>query len=413
MTAGRLRIDDLRRPVLTDLQRAALDHVARRPVTLSADAVLAEAERRTGLDDFGPDDFVERLERWVDEVDADGERTELGRLSIFTMCVRYAVARLRLHRYRTDHPKVEAIELPRPLIVVGLPRSGTTHLLNLLSADTSFRSLPLWESYEPVPVPGEEPDGRFARADAEWQGTLAVLPHMAAMHPMSPAHIHEEIELMGPDFSGYTLEWVARVPGWRDYYLAHDQTPHYRYMRTALQVLTHQRGPARWVLKSPQHLEQLGPLLATFPDATVVMTHRDPVSVVQSAATMMAYAARIGYTRVDADGIIDYWTDRVGRLLDALGRDVHLVGEGRRIDVHFDRFMADDRGTLDRIYRAAGLTLEGDAARAVDAYRAAHPRGKEGLVAYDLWTDFGRRREELSERFAPYRQAFGVAEETA
>ena len=148
------------------------------------------------------------------------------------------------------------------------------------------------------------------------------------MHPMHPDHVHEELELELPDFSSYTPEWVARCPQWRDYYLAHDQTPHYRYLRTVLQILQWIRPGERWVLKSPQHLEQLGPLLATFPDATVVVTHRDPVSVVQSAATMMTYAARMSYRHPKPDFYLDYWTDRIRRLLEASVRDRHLVSDG-------------------------------------------------------------------------------------
>ena len=114
-------------------------------------------------------------------------------------------------------------------------------------------------------------------------------------------------------------------PRWRDYYLGHDQTPHYAYLKTVLQILQWQRPGERWVLKSPQHLEQLGPLLATFPDATVVVTHRDPVSVVQSAATMMTYAARMSYRTPDPDFYLSYWTDRIGVCCGRSLRDRHLV----------------------------------------------------------------------------------------
>ena len=172
------------------------------------------------------------------------------------------------------------------MIVIGLPRSGTTNLVNLLAADTRFRSLPLWESYEPVPNPNEPPGVAGTTpagpAATAWEAMQTGAPLVAAMHPMDPDHVHEENELMAPDFSNYNLEWVARAPQWRDYYLGHDQTPHYAYMKSVLQVLQWYRPRERWVLKSPQHLEQIGPLMATFPDASIVVTHRDPVAVVQS-----------------------------------------------------------------------------------------------------------------------------------
>ncbi|HTT85728.1 MAG TPA: sulfotransferase [Acidimicrobiales bacterium] len=410
-------ITDLRAPVLTDVQRLALDHGERHPVDLRVEQVLAAAADRTGLEDFGPDDFRSRLALWLAEVDADPERTGLGRLMLFGDCVRYASNRLRIRDVLVRHPEVSAVDIGAPIVVVGLPRSGTTHLVNLIAADTRLRSLPLWESYEPVPGPDESPGGgdrssaRYRRAEQAWRAMEATLPLMGVMHPMHPDHVHEELELQLPDFSSYQLEWVARVPRWRDHYLAHDQTPHYAYLKSVLQILHARRPRTRWVLKSPQHLEQLGPLMRTFPDATVVVTHRDPVSVVQSAATMMTYAARMSYRSPDPDFYIAYWTDRVRRLLEASLRDAHLVPADRRVDVLYDEFMADELGTVARIYDAAGLAMT-DAARAeIAAYRAAHARGPGGGVAYDLRADFGVEPEALRGSFAFYERAVPVRTE--
>jgi len=410
-----IRIDDLRAPRLTDIQRAALDHGERHPVELTPDAVLEAAVKRTGLSDFGPADFRARLALWLDEVGADPQRTALGRLTLFGDVVRYAANRLRLHDFVARHPEVLDDPVVAPVIVVGLPRSGTTHLVNLLAADSRWRSLPLWESYEPVPDPTEASvsgtDPRYRRADEQWQAMNALLPHLAAMHPMRPDHIHEELELQLPDFSSYQLEWVARVPGWRDYYLSHDQTPHYRYLKTVLQVLQRLRGGERWILKSPQHLEQLGPLLQTFPDATVVVTHRDPVSVVQSAATMMTYAARLSYRTPDPDFYLSYWTDRIRRLLEASLDDGALIPSSRRVDVLFHEFMADERATVTRIYETARFALTDAAAGQIDDYRSAHRRHRDGQVVYDLRADFGVTPDEVRTAFGFYHDAVPVETE--
>jgi hypothetical protein len=417
----RIRITDLGDPQLTDGQRLALDWCDQNPVDLTVDAVLDAAAGRTGLSDFGPDgppphDWRDRLRRWVEEVDADKERTELGRATIFNYCVRHAANRQRIHDLLTQHPEIHDEEIREPIIVVGLPRSGTTHLLNLISADTRLRSLPLWESYEPVPVPGEEPgpdgvDARYARADEEWQQMQATLPLLAAMHPMDPGHVHEEIELQSPNFSSYNLEWLARVPGWRDSYLGTDQTPHYAYMRTVLKLLQWLDGQSgrrrdRWVLKSPQHLEQLRPLVTTFPDATIVMTQRDPVSVVQSAATMLAYGARMNYRNADPGFYLEYWTDRMERLLRAAVRDVGVVPDAQRIDVPFHEFMADDVAMVERIYDVAGLPMTEPARTQIDEHMAAHPRGRFGQVLYDLRADFGADPIAVRDRFGFYFESF-------
>jgi hypothetical protein len=178
-----------------------------------------------------------------------------------------------------------------------------------------------------------------------------------------------------------------------------------------LQLLQWQDGQAgrrrdRWVLKSPQHLEQLGPLLTTFPDATIVMTQRDPVSVVQSAATMMAYGSRMSYRSTDPVAYLEYWTDRIGRLLDAAVRDAPLIPEDRRIDVPFHEFMADDVAMVERIYEVAGLPMTDAARQQMDDHMASHTRGRFGQVVYDLRADFGADPADVRARFSEYFEAF-------
>jgi hypothetical protein len=410
-----IRIDDLAAPVLNDLQRMGLDHGERNSTVLTVDAVCEAAVVRTGLTDFGPDDFRSRLHVQLSEMDNDPERTGLGRMLAFNDSVRYAANRLRIRDLVTRHPEILDVEIAAPVIVVGLPRSGTTHLVNLLAADTRFRSLPLWESYEPVPDPREPAvdgvDPRWTRCRQQWEAMQSGAPFVAAMHPMEPDHVHEEIELQTPDFSSYNHEWIARAPRWRDHYLTHDQTSHYAYMKQVLQILQWQRGDdgcERWVLKSPQHLEQIGPLLATFPDATIVVTHRDPVAVVQSTITMLTYGARTAYRTPRPDWYRDYWTDRIGLLLDASLRDRHLLPAERTTDVLFHEYMADELGTLERVYALAGMPFTDRARAEVAAYRDAHPRSRGGQVVYDLRGDFDTTPEEVRARFGAYLDRFAT-----
>jgi hypothetical protein len=411
--ANDIRIDDLAEPVLTDFQKAALDFGETQTVDLTVDAVLQAAVGATGLSDFGPDDFRERLDLWVREVDEDPDRTGLGRMILFANVVRYASNRLRVHDLLRRHPEIRDLPVEKPVIVIGLPRSGTTNLVNLLGADTRFRSMPLWESYEPVPDPREAvgPDGvdpRWTRCQEAWEAMRASTPYVAAMHPMEPDHIHEEIELQLSDFSSYNQEWVGRVPEWRDYYLAHDQTPHYEYMLTGLRILQWYRPRERWVLKSPQHLEQIGPLMSVFPDATIAVTHRDPVAVVQSTITMLTYSARMSYRQTRPEWYLEYWTDRMRRILERSVRDRHLLPRDRVVDVYFDRYMRDEIGTLQGIYEMAGLELTSEARAQIEAHQAAHPRGKEGRVHYDLRGNFGVTPEQVREQFGFYFDAFDV-----
>jgi hypothetical protein len=330
--------------------------------------------------------------------------------------VRFAANRLRLEDFIRQHPQILDVEIRQPIIIVGLPRSGTTHLLNLISADTRLRSLPYWESLEPVPIPGDGPgrdglDPRFVRCRHNYVRSDALLPLLRNMHDMPPEHIHEELELQAPDFSNYNWEWIAYVPRWRDYYLAHDQTPHYQYLKRALQVLQWLRGPDRWVLKSPQHLEQIGPLFTTFPDATIAFTHRDPASVIASTVTMEAYGARLRCNRVDLAAIADYWIDRIERLLRACVRDRDRVPPAQSIDVLFHEFMADDVRMVERIYERADLPMTPDARQRLAAFMEQNRRGKFGRIVYDLQADFGIDPRELRKRFRFYFERFPVQPE--
>jgi hypothetical protein len=411
-----IHIADLSAPVLTPVQQAARDGAEQFPVDLSEEAVLGEAAERTGLSDFGADDFRERLAVQLESVNEDEGLGAVGRISVYRDLVRYAANRLRFEDLLKRHPEILDVEIRAPIVIAGLPRSGTTHLLNLIAADARLRSLPYWESLEPVPhaneAPGEDGvDPRLVRCQEGYAQQLAMMPLLRNMHDMAPDHIHEEIELQGLDFSSYLLEWIATVPRWRDYYLAHDQTPHYVYMKRVLKALQWMRGPKRWILKSPQHLEQLGPLRAVFPDATVVLTHRDPISVVASAATMLVYGDRVRRKHVDPRAVAEYWADRVEKLLRACVRDRDRIPADSSLDVLFHEFMADDVGTVERIYAIAGLPMTDAARAAMDAFMAANPRGKHGRIVYDLKGDLGFDAAALRERFAFYFDRFPIREE--
>jgi hypothetical protein len=413
---NKIDIDDLLAPRLTETQRQMIAAVEANPIELSETAVLDAAQAATGMSDFGPDDFRERLRRLIDEWNGDKRAYAVKRAFLLRYLVRYASNRLLIQDVLKRHPEIHDEPIERPIIVVGMPRSGTTHLLNLLGADGRLRSTPLWEVNEPLPNPREPlradgVDPRYARSAEQWEASQATNPLVAAMHPMEPDHFHEDLELMCPDFASYNFEWIARSPKWRDYYLSSDQTPHYEYMKTALKILQWRDVQAgkprkRWVTKCPQHLEQLPVLRKVFPDATVAVTYRDPVEVIQSAITMIAYGERMFYPDIDAKGLLDYWTDRVERLLRACVRDRHLWPEAQSVDVPFETFMADDMAIVRQVRAKAGLPETETANREVADFIAAHPRGKHGQVVYNLERDFGISPEALRKRFDFYFDAF-------
>jgi len=225
------------------------------------------------------------------------------------------------------------------------------------------------------------------------------------MHEMTTDHVHEEIQLLANDFSTMLLETLGYVPKWRDYYLSHDQTSHYEYLATQLKALQFLRGGRRWLLKSPQHLEQLPVLNSVFPGVIVVFTHRDPVPVVLSMLAMLTYSARMHCYPVPVKQIAATWIDRLELMLNALVRDRAELPPERSTDVRFDDFMADEMGVAAKIYGLAGEAL-GDAERtAIQGYLTGHQRGRLGRIATSAEM-FGLDEKDMRARFSKYSERF-------
>lgn len=412
-----IELDDLAEPRFSPAALTAREAMAEigRSLSLEPEALLAAAVAETGLEDFGPEDFLPRLELFCRALRTEGRLSGPGVTSLFGQLTQLLRNRLLVQDVLRRHPEIDDEAIEAPIIIAGLPRSGTTHLHNLLAADPALRSLPYWESLEPVlaerehPAPGD-PDPRLARTAATLEFIDVVMPEFRRMHEMTVDHAHEEIQLLAMDVSSMLLETNTLVPSWRDAYLATDQRPSYAYLRRVLQVLQWLRGGRRWVLKSPQHLEQLGPLIDTFPDATVVLTHRDPVSVTASLASMMAYTARMAVERPDPVAIGRYWAQRGQDLLEACMADRHLVPAEQSLDVGFHELTADDMAVVEHIYDLAGQPMSTESRTAMADYMASHPRGRHGTIRYRL-EPVGLDADERRVALAPYAEHFGVRPE--
>ena len=413
-----VRIDDLAEPRYSDEVRAVLDFMdqAGSQLRLEPETLMAQAVSETGLDDFGPGDFVERLDVICRAMTEEGGFNSAGVLQQHTLLLQLLKNRLLVEDVVARHPEILDERIEKPIIICGLPRTGTTHLHNLLSADPALRSLPYWESLEPVlarseqPAPGQ-PDPRLERTAVALSFLNTALPYFNRMHEMTVEHTHEEIQLLAIDFSTMLIETTAPMPSWRDYYLSHDQRSSYAYLLKVLKVLQWLRGGTRWVLKSPQHLEQFPALVETFPDATFVVTHRDPVSVTTSMVTMLAYTARLTRDRVDVEGIGHYWAARLETMLGRCAAQHDSLPPERTIDVRFDEFMLDDMAMVARVYELAGQPLDDTARSSMEAFMADHPRGKFGTIDYDL-SQFGLDADERRHALAFYSERFGITAES-
>jgi hypothetical protein len=382
---------------------------------IDAAVICQAAEVETGLHDAGDPRFRDRLEILCAAIRDEANLSGPGVVSWYSQLLQLIKNRLLIEDLLDRHPEIRDIEIARPIVIAGLPRTGTTHLHNLISSDPSLRSLPYWESLEPVLAPSEiprpgEPDPRVARTAFALDVLDQTLPHFKRMHEMTADHVHEEIQLLAIDISTMLFETLSLLPSWRDAYRARDQTPSYEYLRTVLQVLQWLRGGTRWVLKSPQHLEQFGPLRSVFPDATFVVTHRDPVAVTVSMATMVTYSARVHTDEVDPLALGRYWSERGEDLFRACTEDRHFLPDNQTIDVRFDEFMADDIGMVERIYELADHPFTAPARDAMAQFMETHGRGRHGTVVYQpevLGIDRAERRRAL----AFYAERFGVRSE--
>jgi hypothetical protein len=405
-------------PVLPTAIRLAirvLGPFAPRLWPLSAAALKAKARARTGLTDFGTlAPLDEPLDLLCRSLDGAGFHA-IGRLSAHTALLNSLVNRLRLEDLARRRPEVFERPVTAPLFIVGLQRSGTTFLQRLLAQDPGLRSIPFWEVMNPLPMgdveaPLPRPDPRIAAGARMISFIHRMSPELVKMHEMENQAPDEELILLQMGFASMLFETMADIEDYLPWYTGTDHTTGYAYLKRVLQAMDWIRPAGeRWLLKSPQHLEQFGPLVSIFPDGTFVQTHRDPVSSVLSLAGMMAYARRQNVRHPDPHAIGRQVADMTERLLRAAVRD-RDPGDGRFVDVHFAELVSDPLAIVRRVYAAAERELTPEAEERMRAWLSANRRGRHGRHEYAA-ADVGLSVAELRDRFAFYYERFEVPAE--
>jgi len=292
-------------------------------------------------------------------------------------------------------------------------RAGTTLLSRLFDQDPRNRGLLMWEAGDSVPPPTSENHRAGPRVDAVHAGNAM----LSQLNPMVDVVHHEQadeatecITVMSQDFKSLTHEAIANVPGYSRWLLGTDQRSAYEYHHTVLQVLQSGGVRGRWTLKSPHHAIALEHLTAVYPDARLVLLHRDPVVLTASVCSLIN---TLSSTFSDADHrayIGEHWPAMLAesvRRIDTF-RDSHA--EHPIVDVHYIDLVQNPVDTVASIYRACGDELDDAGAAAITAYVAAHPKGQFGTHEYDLG-EFGVDVDELAERFAPYTERYDVPRE--
>lgn len=384
--------------------------------------LLAEARAALGLDAAagvgaidGDDRFLEPLQVACAALEEEARLTLLGRWITRRYLLRLLEVRFQLAAYVASDPGVRDEDVHRPLVVTGAPRTGTTILYGLLACDPAFRVPEGWELLRPVPPPdpAHVPDpGRLALADAELRLMPSVSSGLDAIHEYSGRMPKECLSAMSFAFLTEELTVRYHVPSYAEHLRRADMAPAYEMHRLVLQVLQRRWGPTQWVLKSPVHLAALPTLLSVYPDARLVVTHRDPLTVLPSVSSLAATLRLAHSDDVDMTDLGRYHAELYGRYLDGLvdADEQGLLDPGRTHHGSYADFAAHPMGSVEATYESLGLELHPDVARSMAQHLAAKPKGHRGEHRYSF-DDLGLDRADERARFARYTDHFDVPQE--
>ena len=385
--------------------------------TFVVDALVAEAqERASGLTDFGSGPFLEPLGRFVHSLNAEARLNDVGRHMAKARVLLHTVNRLHYVEDRKRFPAIADVAIERPVFIVGLPRTGTTILHDILAQDPANRAPLTWELMFPSPPPTTEDaatDPRIAACQATIPAGDRYSELFKAMHPTGALLSQECVVMMGEAMCTPLFHNQFRVPSYEDWVDDEaDFAPVYDLHRRQLQHLGWRKPGERWVLKTGAHLWGLEHLLATYPDARIVFTHRDPVKSMTSYASLTTLVRSRGSDEVDPFEIADDWTRRLqAKVAHGLEvRSAHEYPDALFYDMYFHDFVADQFREIAKIYDAFDLPMTGAGADAMRMYIAEHPKGVDGIHRYEP-EEYGVDPVAVRHAFAGYIEHFGLRPE--
>lgn len=378
-------------------------------VRLDFERLLDAACRRTGLTEFGDPWFKAPLRVLLTALEREANLTFIGRLAMSRDVLRLLSQRLRLIEDRRRDPHIAEQVIRQPIFIVGLPRTGSTFLHNLLAQDPRHRVPFTWEVLFPTPsVSGRHHDaGRLRTTQGLLDAFDRLAPEFKRVHPMKAEWPTECVSIMAYAFASYQFQSTCRLPSYQQWLAQADLTPAYVYHREVLQHMQRRWCGERWVLKAPAHTFALDALSTCYPDARFVQTHRDPVQVIASVASLDAILRQAFSDDVRLQGIgleaVEQWADAASRVITA--RDRHL--ESRFHDVYYPDLVREPIRTVRELYAALGLVWS-DEVEARMRHFLAQPQ-PDGQSAYrPPLNAFGLTSELIVDRFREYCRRFNV-----
>ena len=376
-------------------------------------ALMERVSAETGLEDFGDDWFHAPYDRLVEAVHEEAHLNAAGEWAAMKQFEKMLRDRLWQQQWRKRHPEIDARALPHPVVVVGPMRSGTTRMQRLLACDHRFNFLRSFETISPVPAPHFEPgrhDPRITLARRIMAVARLANPRTLNIHPTGPLQPEEELGLLCSSFWGMKHEAQWYVPGYGRWCEAGDATGAYRQLARLLQLVgwSQQTSTLKpWILKTPQHMLDLPALLEVFPDARIIVTHRDPVSVVGSSASLAWNQTCIYSDHADPHAIGAEWMRKTRVQIQRMRTARELLPRRRVIDVHYDEMESDWVATMERVYRFLDLDI-GPVLPRMERYQRRTREGKRRVHQYSL-EEWGLTPERVLDELGDYVKTYGVA----
>ncbi|MFZ1294277.1 MAG: sulfotransferase [Pseudomonadales bacterium] len=389
-------------------------------VSLDADLLRQQARAETGLEDFGDESHVDAMQHLLDALNTEANLNEAGRAMFAGRIRNILVCRLRAEDWFRRHPEILEEEIRAPLAIVGLPRTGTTMMHRTIGADHRMYA-PLWyEVRYPVPFPGTDFNGidpRIAVAEAEVAAMLEASPELASIHPMDARGPDEDIMLLEQSFFSGVPESFAHMPLYGAWLDRQDQRPGYRYLKRLLQFLQWQKkrfgqgSGERWVLKAPHHLRYPAALCETFPDVSILQTHRDPVQTIPSYGSMMHALISPLANASDKAAIAQHWAGHWDRAMRATMQFRDAGHEHRFLDVWYQDTVAKPLEEIRRLYDFIGMPFTDEARAEMEKWRDLNRREERPSHQYTL-EEYGFTEQGLKKSFHEYRERYILARPT-